>query len=72
MATYREELEELRDILKARLDVAGSRDIAPIAKTYADTIAKIAAMDSTKPQEGSKLDELAAARERRRANATDH
>lgn len=71
MATYREELEELRDILKSRLDVAGSRDIASIAKQYADTLAKIASIDSTKPVEGSKLDELAAARSRRRANAPD-
>jgi hypothetical protein len=72
MATYREELEELRDTLKERLDVAGARDTASIAKVYADVLGKIAALDSTRPQEGSKLDELAAARERRRANATDH
>jgi hypothetical protein len=71
VATYREELEELRDLLKQRLEVAGSRDTASIAKTYADTIAKIAVLDSTRLQEGSKLDELAAARSRRRANAPD-
>ena len=72
MATYREELEDLRDRLKISLDSAGGRDIAGIARVYADVLGKIAALDSTKPQEGSKLDELAAARERRRANATDH
>lgn len=67
MATYREELEELRDLLLTRLKEASARDTAPIAARYADTIARLAAMDSTVPQEGSKLDELSAARERRRS-----
>lgn len=69
VATYRERLEELRDLLWNRLQTAGSRDTASIAKQYADTIKALEAMDTDVPREGSKLDELAEARRRRLANA---
>lgn len=69
VATYREQLEELRDLLWDRLQSAGSRDTAPIAKQYRDTVATLEAMDTDVPREGSKLDELAEARRRRLANA---
>ena len=69
MTTYRDELVELRDLLKGRLDDAPASALAPIAKQYAETIREIAAMDATRPAEGSKIDELRVARERRRAKA---
>lgn len=70
MATYREEVEALRDLLWSRLETATTRDTAPIARAYLDTIDRIEALSAVNPktEEGRKSDELA---ERRAARIAD-
>lgn len=67
MATYREQVEGLRDLLFERLKEASTRDTAPLARAYLDALDRIEAMQSTnpKPEEGRKSDELAERRARR-------
>lgn len=74
MATYREQVEDLRDLLLARLKDASARDTAPIAKTYLDCLDRIEALQSTnpKPEEDRKSDELAKRRASRVAASQDH
>jgi hypothetical protein len=67
--TYRQRLEELRDLLRDRLKVAGSRDAASLAKQYRDTLAALEELDRGKTEEGSIGDELAKRRAARRAEA---
>lgn len=63
----RAELVWLRDFLAAQLDLAGARDVAPMAAQLKIVLADIEAM----PDEGggSVVDEIGAARARRRADA---
>jgi len=70
MATYREQVEGLRDLLLTRLKEASTRDTAPLAKVYLDTLDRIEGLSATnpKPEEGRKSDELA---KRRAARVAD-
>jgi hypothetical protein len=70
VATYREQVEDLRDLLLGRLKEASTRDTAPIAKAYLDCLDRIEALQSVnpKPEEGRKSDELA---KRRAARVAD-
>lgn len=70
MATYREQVEDLRDLLLGRLKEASTRDTAPIAKAYLDALDRIEALEAVEPtKEGRKSDELSARRARRVADS---
>lgn len=69
MATDREKLQALEDLLRERLDRAPIRETASIAKVLRDVIKDVAALDAQIPQEGSKVDDLAEKRRSRQAKA---
>jgi hypothetical protein len=64
----RQSLEAIRDRLASELDEAEGRDVAPIAKELRNVIDTIEALPGAR--EGSKSDDLAAQRAKRRAQAT--
>jgi hypothetical protein len=66
--TRREQLEDLRDILRAQLHDAPPSAVAGIAREYRMTLAELAVMGpaaGAPREEGSKVDELSARREAR-------
>ena len=71
MGTYRDQVEDLRDILKVRLDDAGTRDTASLAKVYLECLDRIEALQSISPktEEDRKSDELAKRRADRIADS---
>lgn len=69
MATDREKLQALEDLLRERLDRAPIRETASIAKVLRDVIKDVAVLDAQIPQEGSKVDDLAEKRRSRQAKA---
>jgi len=64
----RKRLEALRDLLEGRLDGASDRDMAAIAARYQSVLADLAALPVIEESNG--IDDLSAARRRRRAAAT--
>lgn len=71
--TRREQLEDLRDILRAQLRDAPPSAVAGIAREYRMTLAELASMGpgvGAPREEGSKVDELAQRREARRSADT--
>lgn len=66
--TYIERLVALRDLLADRLERAGARDVAPIAKQLSDIDARLEEL--TVPEESDGVDEIAKRRLARRAEAT--
>lgn len=75
MASRRDQLEELRDLLRDQLDQAPPSAVAGIAREYRATLDALAALESgatPREEEGSKVDELSARRAaRRRAETAD-
>lgn len=65
--TYIERLAALRALLAERLERAGPRDVAPIAKQLADVDARLEEL--TVPEETDGVDEIAERRAARRAEA---
>ncbi len=63
----RKSLEAVRDLLADRLIEAGTREAATIAKELRNVMAELYSLPGER--EGSKSDELAARRDRRRAAA---
>lgn len=63
--TYIDRLTSLRELLADRLERAGSRDVAPIAKQLADVDARLEEL--TVPEEADSVDEIAKRRDERRA-----
>lgn len=64
---YIERLIALRTLLADRLERAGSRDVAPLAKQLADVDARIEELSV--PEETDGVDEIAQRRAARRAEA---
>ncbi len=64
---HRARLEALRDRLEAAVSEAGHRDLAPLAGQLRQVLAELAALGDVKETSG--VDDLRAARERRRAGA---
>ncbi len=64
---HRARLEALRDRLESAVGEAGHRDLAPLAGQLRQVLAELAALGDTKETSG--VDDLRAARERRRAGA---
>jgi hypothetical protein len=72
--TRREQLEDLRDILRAQLHDAPPSAVAGIAREYRMTLTELASMGPgvhRPSEEGSKVDELSARRTNRQSAATD-
>lgn len=65
--TYVDRLTALRSLLADRLERAGSRDVAAIAKQLADIDERLEEL--TVPEESDGVDDLAAARDKRRADS---
>lgn len=63
----RKRLEALRDRLEAAVAEAGMRDLAPLAARYQSVLAELAALPVVEESDG--IDDLSAARRRRRASA---
>lgn len=65
--SYVDRLTALRELLADRLERAGSRDVAPIAKQLADIDERLEEL--TIPEESDGVDEIAARRAERRADS---
>lgn len=65
---HRKRLEALRDRLEAAVAEAGMRDLAPLAARYQSVLAELAAFPAIEESDG--IDDLSAARRRRRAGAS--
>jgi hypothetical protein len=64
----RRRLEALRDRLADAIEEAGHRDLAPLAARYQSVLAELAELPAVKESDG--LDDLSAARRRRRSGAS--
>lgn len=65
---HRRRLERLRDRLEAAMDDAGTRDLAPLAGRYQAVLTELASLPAIEESDG--IDDLSAARRRRRAGAS--
>jgi hypothetical protein len=65
---HRERLERLRDRLETAMDDAGTRDLAPLAGRYQAVLTELASLPVIEESDG--IDDLSAARRRRRAGAS--
>jgi len=65
---HRKRLEALRDRLEGAIEEAGMRDLAPLAARYQAVLAELAALPVVEESNG--IDDLSAARRRRRAGAS--
>jgi len=64
----RKRLERLRDRLESAIEGASDRDLAALAARYQSVLAELAALPVVEESNG--IDDLSAARRRRRATAT--
>jgi hypothetical protein len=64
----RKRLEALRDRLADAIEEAGHRDLAPLAARYQSVLAELADLPVTQESDG--LDDLSAARRRRRSGTS--
>jgi hypothetical protein len=64
----RRRLEALRDRLADAIEEAGHRDLAPLAARYQSVLAELAELPVTQESDG--IDDISAARRRRRSGAS--
>ena len=67
-ADHRQRLEALRDRLEGAIETAGDRELAPLAARYQSVLAELAALPVIEESDG--IDDLSAARRRRRSAAS--
>lgn len=65
---HRRRLEDLRDLLETAVAEAGHRDLAPLASRYQAVLTELAGLPIAEESDG--LDDLSAARRRRRSGAS--
>ena len=67
-ADHRARLERLRDRLEGAIETAGDRELAPLAARYQSVLSELAALPVIEESDG--IDDLSAARRRRRSAAS--
>lgn len=65
---HRKRLEALRDRLAVAIEEAGMRDLAPLAARYQSVLTELATLPVVEESDG--IDDLSAARRKRRAGAS--